>query len=679
LSSYSGAGPNEWTGTLSSLDVNVKRGYEINQVNMSGTADITLNNASFVRVRGGVFRDRYSDTGIPLTTSYAYQTATTTLNAILPPSVQGGINTGGVNTPRALITDFDTTKRQSFDIDYNHVVNAGGLHTFKAGYGFQHVANDINSFYPGGYVNIFWDRSFSFGGSTPARGTYGYYEVNDRRIQNKAGSDINSLYGQDQWTVGNRLTLDIGLRAEHEAVPTFRPDYQKNAFVFGWGDKLAPRLGAAYDVFGDGRAKAFASWGRYYDWTKYELVRGSFGAETWCIYYRGLDTLDLGSLNLDNKPGRDVWAPNPGACRDRRVPSFASSIEPDMKPMSQDSVSGGVDYQLNRNSTVTVHFVHNLLHQTIEDIGFLNDQGNEGYLIGNPGIGKATIQFPTGKTPPGQPIPKPQRKYDALELGYSRRYADNWFWSANYTLSRLWGNYPGTGSSDEISTPTTGGGSATAQQQTGSVARIGSNASRAWDLDELLWDAHGHLDNIGRLATDRPNVVKLYGAYRAPFGTQFGAFLYAGSGTPLTTYVMSTNTSGGIGSMVEGRGNWVNADGSVTQDKRTPAYSRTDLLVSHELKMQGDRRLRFELNVLNAFNQKTVRHIFNGLNRGSGAGGVRTSAAIDLSGTDLTKGYDYNALILKTPEGRGAYDPRYNMADLWEPGTQGQFLIKYSF
>ena len=50
--------------------------------------------------------------------------------------------------------------------------------------------------------------------------------------------------------------------------------------------------------------KVFGSWGRYYDWTKYELPRGSFGAETWCIYYRGLDTLDLASLNLSNMPGR---------------------------------------------------------------------------------------------------------------------------------------------------------------------------------------------------------------------------------------------------------------------------------------------------------------------------------------------------------------------------------------
>jgi len=89
--------------------------------------------------------------------------------------------------------------------------------------------------------------------------------------------------------------------------------------------------------------------------------------------------------------------------------------------------------------------------------------------------------------------------------------------------------------------------------------------------------------------------------------------------------------------------------------------------------------MRFELNVLNVFNQKTVRHVWNGLNFGSGAGGARQSAAIDLSGTDLTKGYDYNALILKTTDGAHAYDPRYKNADLFDPGTRAYVTVKFLF
>ena len=161
----------------------------------------------------------------------------------------------------------------------------------RAGYGFQRTVNDISSLYPGGYVDVAWNSAFTFQGQT-GRGLYGYYAVHDRRITSQAGSDIHSLYIQDQWTVGNRLTLNLGLRTEDETIPDFRPEANgASAIHFNMKDKLAPRLGAAYDLRGDGSVKVFGSWGLYYDWTKYELPRGSFGAETWCTNYRALDTL----------------------------------------------------------------------------------------------------------------------------------------------------------------------------------------------------------------------------------------------------------------------------------------------------------------------------------------------------------------------------------------------------
>ena len=125
-------------------------------------------------------------------------------------------------------------------------------------------------------------------------------------------------------------------------------------------------------------------------------------------------------------------------------------------------------------------------------------------------------------------MPRPKRQYDALELSYNRRFSENYFFSANYTLSRLYGNYAGLASSDEILTPTTGVQLATAQQQAGSISREGGNVNRAWDLDELMWDSKAPSTSLGRLATDRPHVVKLYGAYDFKFGTQLGAFFYGG-------------------------------------------------------------------------------------------------------------------------------------------------------
>jgi hypothetical protein len=94
----------------------------------------------------------------------------------------------------------------------------------------------------------------------------------------------------------------------------------------------------------------------------------------------------------------------------------------------------------------------------------------------------------------------------------------------------------------------------------------------------------------------------------------------------------------------------------------------------------GPKRLRFELNLQNLFNQKTATHIFNFLNKGAPGGGSAISAdAIALTNVDLSKGYDYRAMILATPDGASAFDPRYGQPDLWQTGLQGQISVKFSF
>ena len=84
-----------------------------------------------------------------------------------------------------------------------------------------------------------------------------------------------------------------------------------------------------------------------------------------------------------------------------------------------------------------------------------------------------------------------------------------------------------------------------------------------------------------------------------------------------------------------------------------------------------------DITGVNVFNQQTARHVFNWLNRGGGVN--RASSAIDLSETDLSRGYDYNALIRATADGANAYDPRYGKADLFSPGAQGFLTVKFLF
>ena len=663
IPSYQGSGPSFISSSLESNESNRTRGFEQDQVNTSGTVDLTLGNSSLLQLRGGYFYDNYKDTGIPDIVSYTYQSPATAALGI-PANLQGPINTQ--NTQRVQLNVFDTTKRSFFNADINQTFSGMGTHTLKAGTGFQHTVNDVKKAYNGGaYVFLWFGQNFIFQGDR-GTGTYGYYEVNKNGTEGRAGGNVMSLYVQDQWTIGNQLTLNLGLRTEKEIIPSFRPEVAENAIEFGWGDKLAPRIGASYDVRGDGRFKLYGSYGRYFDWTKYELARGSYGGDVWEVYYRSLDTLDFGSLNLSNMPGRDLWVV-PGSFRDRRVPNF-DSTDPDIKPMSQDSFSFGSELQMQGNASFGVHYVHNDLVRTIEDIGAVDASGNEIYVIGNPGEGLSTIQAPSGRTPLGQVVPKPKRVYDALELTYNRRFSNSFFWSASYVLSRLYGNYSGIGSSDEITPPSSGFGSTPAQQGNTVPARPGGNANRDWDIDEQLWDSHGNLDPQGRLATDRPHVVKMYGGYAFPFGTTVAANFYGGSGTPLTTYVTTTNSTRVF---VEGRGDM----------GRTPALLKTDLLLAHDIPLGGSKRLRAELNVLNVFNRKVARYKWVWLNRTSPDVRTRSASALDLSQTDLSKGYDYRAMLAKTADGlnNNYQDPRYGMEDMFDAGTQGYFTIKFQF
>ena len=655
LSAYDGTGPTFISSSREGNAAQIPRGFEQDQTNFSGNVDVYLTGSSSVSLRGGMFSDNYADRGVSTTTAVIWNTPSIGVAGV-PAELQ--LPKGAQNTPRVLITNKDQTKTSFAQLDYNQAFNALGSHLLKGGVGLRHTTNEVNSTYPGGYVLLNWGTSFLNNSGQTGTGSYGYYEVNDRGTRGLVDANMPSLYVQDTWTVGNRLTLNLGVRTERETVPSFRTDVKDKAFEFGFGKKIAPRLGATVDVFGNGRMKAYGSWGRYFDWVKYELARGSFGGDTWLVNYRSLDTLDVYNLNLSNMPGRDLW----GGVRDRRVPNF-NTIDPDLKPMYQDATNVGFDYQLTTTTAFGVNYVHNKLTRTIEDVGSLDATGNEVYFAANPGEGIATTMFVTGLTTPFN-TPRPLRQYDGVDFTISRRFSHNWFGSANITISRLYGNYAGLANSDEISTPTTGTSSATAQQQTGSIARPGTAAGRAWDLDELVWDSKGHLDVRGRLATDRPVVAKFYGSYRLPFGTQVGGFVYAGSGTPMSTVVNTTNT---IPVLVNGRGDM----------GRTPFLTRTDLLVSHDLHVSGPRRVRFELNVLNLFNQKTATHVFNSLNKGAGL--ARADSAMDLSKVDLAQGYDYSALILASPSGAKAFDPRYGRADLWQPGTQGQFSIKYLF
>ena len=360
----------------------------------------------------------------------------------VPASLQ--LPLGTQNTPRSLITNFDTTKRGFVQIDYNHTFTAAGTHQLKGGYRLSAHPQRRGLGYPGGYVLLNWGRTFT--SLVDRRRRHRHLRIlrgRRPRHQGQAGSNINSLFVQDAWTPTPRLTLNLGVRSEHEVVPSFREGI--NAFEFGFGQKIAPRLGATFDVRGDGKIKVYGSWGKYFDWTKYDLPRGSYGGDIW------QDLLPLARYAGHRQPESEQHAGSGSVGSGRpRTPSAIGACPTSTRPTRTSSrctrpaPTSASSSRSNPTSVVGVHYVHNYLGRTIEDMGGLVN-GNEVYVIGNPGEGIGAIT-PSGRAARGPfATPKPIRQYDALELTYSRRFSNNWFASASYTLSRLYGNYAGSG------------------------------------------------------------------------------------------------------------------------------------------------------------------------------------------------------------------------------------------
>jgi hypothetical protein len=239
-------------------------------------------------------------------------------------------------------------------------------------------------------------------------------------------------------------------------------------------------------------------------------------------------------------------------------------------------------------------------------------------------------------------------------------------------------NYPGYVNTDEIVPP--GRTYSVDQSPFGRSTRPGTYLSRAWDRDTLMWDSHGNKGVDGLLPTDRPHVFKLYGSYRFDMGTTLGFNFYGGSGTPLSRTV---DDIARIPVLVDGRGPL----------GRTPFLSQTDVYLAQDFNLGGDKRLRFELNVLNVFDQRTERHRFVFFNRRLPGGGRSLTSAMDPYGllwgrpVDLAQGYDYRALLEATPGAQtppgepisGYQDPRYDMPDIWNPGLQARLSVRFIF
>ncbi len=572
-----------------------QQGGRQNSNSVNGQATWTPTNKLVLNFRAGrsFLNEKLNSYGLPQVTRFICATgwaADTTPGS--------GCTSGFQNIANNFQINYDVSTRTTFDADASVVgVNAGGRHNFKFGYQFNRLFNTVDQGYaPFGIVQLFYGRAITgLTGQDATPGNLGSGFMQRFGTIGEASSKNQALYVQDSWQIARRLTLNLGIRFENEVVPSFGEAATSQAIEFGWGDKIAPRLGFAWDMTGNGKNKLFGSYGWFYDRFKYELPRGSFGGDffrrdyfeilpsrgalfsnyTFNAILGGRPDVLGGTCPIVNGPGYSV-------CQfDFRIATNlvgadifeTGAVDPNLKAARQSEYTLGYERQLSRNFVFAARYTHKQVDRAVEDVGVFNDQGSEAYIIANPGFGLVCEISGSANLP----CPKANRDFDAFELRVDKR-ATKYFFNASYTWSRLFGNYSGLASSDEF-------------------GRSSPNVNRFFDLPMLGFNANGDPDD-GRLATDRPHVVKAYGGYTFNWGstsnnaTTLSAFTTFQSGTPITTTYITYAVDSAI---LFGRGDL----------GRTSMFTETDFAVSHRYRFGRDSKYSLEpfINITNLFDE----------------------------------------------------------------------------
>ncbi|NUQ29636.1 MAG: TonB-dependent receptor [Acidobacteriaceae bacterium] len=726
-------------------------------------ADYTINSSTLATVRYGYSFQNNESRGTALGLRYqnsgtasATSTVQTSTGETVPTAYRNtnGFNNIGANQPTA----YDAYKRKQLTGDIQHIQNGwAGTHTFKVGYSWMRQGTDTQQKFDYAYVQIFYGQPYTTNtganvcdsiiaanqsaypagvGTTPTgtaytstygtcRGKYGYFSVVDgNSVLGKASGDNQAFYIQDGWQVGHSgLTINGGVRFEKEYIPPYIPSAP--SISFDYSQKIAPRIGAAYDVLHNGKLKVYGSYGKFFDLMKFGLPQGSFGGNYWhtCTYTLDnpnygiiVPTAPLGSDGVRHGCGVSGLAPGVGSnavndvngtggapgrfVENTDFRAFNNSaadpgVDPNLKPMQQHEWVVGTEFAMTPTLTFAARYARKRLDWTIEDMG-LND--NYGFYIGNPGttytdfvhravpniyakaisnnVSNASAFLNTNGICPTCPAqPKAVRNYDGLEVSVQKTVGSKWFVKGSYTYSRLYGNYPG-----ETSTFVTDG----------SGGRHSPSNNRSFDIPTMQFTATGQPLG-GPLPTDRPNTFQAYGSYRQRWilgDSQIGFSQAAYQGTPVSTAIGTIGSTSAV-QFVEGQGNFVKvhldsagnliSDG-VTKGYRTPAFTQTDASISHYVHISSEhenRKLGAEINFQNLLNQHAVMAYVEGLT--TAAANLTVPNSTNPTGYDYAKyetGWDYIGLSNSLARN---FSNQYGKPNIFQGARQIRIKVAYTF
>jgi outer membrane receptor protein involved in Fe transport len=408
-----------------------------------------------------------------------------------------------------------------------------------------------------------------------------------------------AFFLQDTWQIGKRLTFRPGLRYEQQQLNGVLTDHK---FDGNWG----PRIGVTYDLKGDGKAKLFASYGKFFTKIPNDLAARALSADA------GISRADYFDANLTQPIPEGVLA-NGTTRHFILAGSSASDIDPTAGATYQNEFSGGVEFEAARGLNVGARYVHRSIPRVLEDIGSaafvlydLHQAGEVLYTITNPRLNYPATNvgsvpgFPTG---PVGAFEDPVHKYNSVELTANKSFSNNWALVASYRWSKLSGNFEGFYRNDN----------GQSDPSISSLFDFPTNDPTYSAYGVPTFGYSGDVRYLGctlgcdLLPNDRTNQFKIYSTYTLS-SLNLGVGFNYGTGAPLTRFAANPNYDSGGEIPQDPRGTGIDTlDANLNPNgfrERVDSDIRFDVHADYALKF-GTQRLVLLADVFNLFNRQT--------------------------------------------------------------------------
>lgn len=373
-----------------------------------------------------------------------------------------------------------------------------------------------------------------------------------------------AAFVSDAVTVGDRLTINAGLRFEHNRAisqdlhAVDLDGRETSEIVRGLGtlyswNVFSPRLGITQKVGASGRT----------------IVRASYGR-----FYQGVLTAELDQFHPGSTPAITTSV-STGQIIRVEDPRVNLRLDPVTRAPFTDEYSIGVDRELGRSVAMAIAYVRKEAHDTIGWSDIAGHYREERRTLAD-GRNVPVFELDTSVTPSSARRflltnqGEYSSTYNSLVAAIDKRRVNGWQAFGSYTWSRAYGLQPSSG--------TTAAG-----EQTNTIGPGGIFGRDPNDLTNAR----------GRLPNDRPHVLRAMAAVDVPrTGLLFAANLQHFSGKPwaaTTVVALPQNREQRI--LLEPRGS-----------RRLSSQTLLDLRLSRAFRAGRLGRLELVVDVLNALN-----------------------------------------------------------------------------